>query len=170
MITAPAPSGPVSSGAGRGRSGSRRLRRRGRSSRRRGAACRRSSPGRNRRSRNRPSPDRARRRPPRRRPRACPAPGGRSPSPARRSIALITSASGTPEVQDLVHALDHVDHRAVDVAGVEIGADRIRHEPLLDRRHGVAEPEAGRAVAEIEDDAPLARLPHVLVDLAVRRR
>ena len=40
---------------------------------------------------------------------------------------------------------------------MEVGADRIGDEVLLHGRNGVAEPEAGRPVSQVEDDPALAR-------------
>ena len=56
---------------------------------------------------------------------------------------------------------------AVDIAHVQVGADRIGREAIGNGRHGSAVPEAGRPVPEVEVNAPLARLVHVVVHLAV---
>src|SRR5207244_7865165 len=46
--------------------------------------------------------------------------------------------------------------------------DRIRWEPSLDGWHRVSEPEASGAMAEVEQDAPVAGLPEVVVQPAFR--
>ena len=56
-----------------------------------------------------------------------------------------------------------VDGRS-DAAVVQVGADAVRREPVVDRPLGVAEPEAGGAVAQVEPDPARPRLPHVRID------
>lgn len=67
----------------------------------------------------------------------------------------------------LRHRVQHAVYMTVDVAHVQVGADGIRREALLEGGNGIAEPEAGRTVAEVEVDTSLSRFPHMIVDLVV---
>ena len=51
-------------------------------------------------------------------------------------------------------------HDAVDIADVQIGADRIGSEAALKGGDRLAEPEAAGAMPEVEDDAAFARFKH----------
>src|SRR5215211_8543446 len=64
----------------------------------------------------------------------------------------------------LAHGRRHVDHRPVEIPGMEIGADRVGLESLCDRRRRVTEPEAGRAMPQVEDHPTLPRPEEVIVD------
>ena len=70
--------------------------------------------------------------------------------------------------QHFAHGRLHIGHHTVHAVAVQIGADRVGQKALLDGAGAVAKPEAARAVAQIKDDTPLARLEHVGVDVAIR--
>ena len=69
--------------------------------------------------------------------------------------------------QALGHRIQHGMHMAVDIAHVQVGADRVWWEAVGDRRHGRSVPETGRPVPKVEVNALFARLAHIVVDLAL---
>ncbi len=67
--------------------------------------------------------------------------------------------------QEFGHYLRHAQHGVVE--GMQIGRDRVWDEALPDRRNSIAEPEAPRPVADIENHSAGAGLRHDGIDLAI---
>ena len=70
------------------------------------------------------------------------------------------------EREELAHHVRHVFHAAAHARDVQIGGDDVGQKAFFDGRHRNAPREAGRAVADIEQDAAFSRLPEGRIDLA----
>ena len=73
------------------------------------------------------------------------------------AIAM-TSSSGQAEMEELRQRRHEVVDRPIHVEAMEVGADRVGPEAVGERGLAPPERERARAVADIEQDAPLSRL------------
>jgi hypothetical protein len=65
------------------------------------------------------------------------------------------------ERQELRHADQNIEGRTVDAVEMHVAADDVGRPPLCEHCSRDREVERAHAVADIEDDAALARQPHV---------
>ena len=76
-------------------------------------------------------------------------------------LRSITCSSVRPMARNFDMTFVIVARGSMMLLFVNVGRDRVGQESLLDRGHGDAEPKAAGTVADVEQHASLARLPHV---------
>ena len=71
-------------------------------------------------------------------------------------------------VEEFGHRVLHADDRAVDIPHVQVGGQGVGRKTAVEGRHGLAEPEAGGAVPQVEDHSLFAGREEKFVDFALR--